>query len=64
MTSISASLAIVGNIGPGFSQVGPAENFSFFSNIDKFVFSFGMIIGRLECLTVFILFSRAFWKKF
>ncbi|WP_456452723.1 TrkH family potassium uptake protein [Hydrogenimonas sp.] len=64
MTSISGALALVGNIGPGFSHVGPAENFGFFSDADKLVFSFAMIVGRLECFTVFILFSRAFWKRF
>jgi trk system potassium uptake protein TrkH len=64
MTSISASFALVGNIGPGFGLVGPAENFSFFSDIDKIIFSFAMIIGRLECYTVFVLFSSSFWKKF
>jgi len=64
MTSISASFALVGNVGPGFSLVGPANNFSLFSDIDKIVFSFAMIIGRLECYTVFILFSSSFWKKF
>jgi trk system potassium uptake protein TrkH len=64
MTSISASLAIVGNIGPGFAHVGPSENFSFFSDIDKLIFSFGMIVGRLECFTVFILLSKSFWSKF
>jgi trk system potassium uptake protein TrkH len=64
MTAISTGFAIVGNIGPGFSLVGPANNFSFFSDIDKIIFSIGMIIGRLECYTVFILLSRSFWKKF
>ncbi len=64
MTAISGALALVGNIGPGFAHVGPAENFAFFSDIDKIVFSFAMIVGRLECYTVFILFSRAFWKRF
>ena len=64
MTAISGALALVGNIGPGFSQVGPAENFSFFSDMDKIVFSAVMIIGRLECYTVFVLLSRSFWKKF
>ncbi len=64
MTSISGALAIVGNIGPGFAQVGPAENFSFFSDIDKIILSIGMIIGRLECYTVYILFSLSFWKRF
>jgi len=64
MSAISAGFAIVGNIGPGFSLVGPADNFSFFNDFDKIVLSFGMIVGRLECYTVFILLSSSFWKKF
>lgn len=64
MTSISGSLALVGNIGPGFGSVGPANNFAQFNDIDKIIFSIAMIIGRLEFYTVFVLFSREFWKKF
>jgi len=64
MTAVSGSLALIGNIGPGFSEVGPANNFAQFSDIDKIVFSIGMIIGRLEFYTVFVLLSREFWKKF
>ncbi|MEA3417791.1 MAG: TrkH family potassium uptake protein [Campylobacterota bacterium] len=64
MTAVSGSLATVGNIGPGFSLVGPTQNFGFFSDIDKYVLSVAMIVGRLECYTVFILLSRSFWKKF
>ena len=64
MSSISAAFAIVGNVGPGFSLVGPADNFSFFNDFDKIFLSIAMIIGRLECYTVFILFSSSFWKKF
>jgi trk system potassium uptake protein TrkH len=64
MTAISGALAIVGNIGPGFAEVGPAENFGFFQDVDKIVLSMGMIIGRLECYTVFVLFTASFWKKF
>ncbi|WP_457597446.1 TrkH family potassium uptake protein [Hydrogenimonas sp.] len=64
MTAISGALALVGNIGPGFSHVGPADNFGFFGDMDKLIFSAAMIVGRLECFTVFILFTRAFWKKF
>jgi trk system potassium uptake protein TrkH len=64
LTSISAALAIVGNIGPGFGNVDPASNFAFFSSSEKIVLSIGMIIGRLECFTVFVLFSKSFWKKF
>jgi trk system potassium uptake protein TrkH len=64
MSAISASFALVGNIGPGFSLVGPADNFALFSDVDKIVFSIAMIIGRLECYTFFMLLSRSFWKRF
>ncbi len=64
MTSISGALALVGNIGPGFALVGPAQNFGFFSDIDKLFFSIVMIIGRLECFTVFVLLTTSFWKRF
>jgi len=64
MTAISGALALVGNIGPGFSLVGPADNFGFFSDFDKIFFSIIMIIGRLECYTVFVLLSASFWKRF
>ena len=64
MTAISGALALVGNIGPGFSMVGPADNFGFFGDADKIVFSVAMIIGRLECYTVFVLFTASFWRRF
>jgi trk system potassium uptake protein TrkH len=64
LTAISTALATVGNIGPGFALTGPAQNYEFFSSIDKIVLSFAMIIGRLEFYTIFLLFSRNFWKKF
>ncbi len=64
MSAISGAFALVGNVGPGFSLVGPADNFSFFSDFDKMFFSLAMIVGRLECYTVFVLLSSSFWKKF
>jgi len=64
MTSISTALAIVGNIGPGFALTGPAQNYAFFSGVDKVILSIAMIAGRLEFYTVVLLFSRHFWKKF
>ncbi len=64
MSAISGAFALVGNVGPGFSLVGPSDNFAFFNDFDKLFFSFAMIVGRLECYTVFVLLSSAFWKKF
>ncbi|SFZ99036.1 Potassium uptake protein TrkH [hydrothermal vent metagenome] len=64
MTSVSTALATIGNIGPGFSLTGPVQNYAFFSDLDKSVLSFAMIIGRLEFYTVVLMFSKSFWKKF
>jgi len=64
LTSFSASIACIGNIGPGFSHVGPAENFAFFTDFQKVVLALFMIIGRLEFYTFIILFSKDFWKRF
>jgi trk system potassium uptake protein TrkH len=55
---------MVGNIGPGFGVTGPAQNYAIFTWYDKLVLSFAMIVGRLECYTVFIVFSASFWKRF
>ncbi len=63
-TSLSAALACVGNIGPGFGQVGPAQNYGFFDSVDLFVLSIGMIIGRLEIFTFLLIFIPNFWKRF
>jgi len=64
LSATSAAFALVGNVGPGFALVGPSDNFGFFNDYDKIVFSIAMIIGRLECYTVFVLLSSSFWKKF
>lgn len=64
ITSFSASLACIGNIGPGFGNVGPADNFAFFTSFEKIILAIFMIIGRLEFYTFVILFSKDFWKKY
>ncbi len=63
ITSLSTSLATVGNIGPGFGLVGPIENYSFFQNYIKVVLSFAMLLGRLEIYTVLVILFPVFWKK-
>ncbi len=63
MTSLSASIATIGNIGPGFGHVGPVDNFAFFTPFQKLVLSAAMIIGRLEFFTVIILLNKNFWKN-
>jgi trk system potassium uptake protein TrkH len=62
-TSVSATLANLGNIGPGFALVGPAANYSFFPWWIKLWLSFAMLVGRLEVYTVLVLFSKRFWRS-
>ena len=63
LSSLTSALATVGNIGPGFNLVGPTQNYSAFPDYVKWTFSFAMIAGRLELWTVFILFTREFWRR-
>jgi trk system potassium uptake protein len=63
VTSFSASLAWINNIGPGLEHVGPAANYSGLTTFQKWVGIFAMLAGRLELFTVFVLFTPAFWRK-
>jgi len=62
-SSLSAALSITGNIGVGFGVIGPGHNYSIFADHIKWLFSFVMLAGRLEMWTVFILFTRIYWRK-
>ena len=62
-TSIGATIANLGNIGPGIGGVGPVDNYAGFSAAAKWVLSFLMLLGRLELFTVLIIFSPAFWRR-
>ncbi len=63
LTSFTTALATLGNIGPGFGRVGPAENYSFFPDYIKWVLSAAMMLGRLELYTVLVILTPSFWKK-
>ena len=63
ITSFSAVAATLGNIGPGLGLVGPLGNFSEFSSFSKLVFSFCMILGRLEILPVLVILAPASWVR-
>jgi trk system potassium uptake protein TrkH len=61
--SASSSVATcMAGIGPGLGTVGPMSNFSGIPETAKVVLSLLMIIGRLEIITVFTVFTRTFWK--
>ncbi|MCA1926201.1 MAG: TrkH family potassium uptake protein [Thiobacillus sp.] len=62
LTAFSAVIACINNAGPGLGEVGPASNFAGLSDFQTWVCSFTMLLGRLELFTVFVLFTRAFWR--
>jgi trk system potassium uptake protein TrkH len=62
VTSASAVATCMAGIGPGLGQVGPMSNFAHIPEFSKVILSLLMIIGRLEIITVFTLFSKSFWK--
>lgn len=61
-TAASASLATLGNIGPGFQAVGAVENFAWMSSPTKLLLTLFMALGRLEIFAIFVLFHPSFWR--
>ena len=61
-TNFTAVLASISNIGPGLADVGPTENFGFFSPLSKYVLMFDMLAGRLELYPIILLFYYRTWK--
>jgi trk system potassium uptake protein TrkH len=55
VTAFSASLACVGNIGPGFASVGPMGSYAEIGSASKIILSIGMWMGRLELVTILAL---------
>ena len=62
-SNFSAVLACISNVGPAFEAVGPYASYAGYSAFSKIILTFTMLLGRLEILPVFILFSPKTWKK-
>lgn len=62
-TSFSTALATIGNIGPGFGEIGPTENYAAYPQWLKLYLSAMMIIGRLEIFTILVLLTPGFWRR-
>lgn len=63
LEAISASLATIGNIGPGFGFLGPFGSYLEFPATSKLLMILLMWIGRLEIIPVFVMFTGAFWNE-
>jgi trk system potassium uptake protein TrkH len=62
VTALTASIACLGNIGPGFNAVGPMASFADLHPLSKIVLTSAMWIGRLEVLTVLALLRPEVWR--
>ena len=62
MTSFSAALACISNVGPGFGAVGSLENYADLPVVSRFVCSILMLFGRLEIFGLIQLFFLKWWR--
>jgi trk system potassium uptake protein TrkH len=63
VTGLTATIACLGNIGPGFNQVGPMANFADLHPVSRVTLTLAMWIGRLEVLTVLVVLRPEAWRS-
>jgi len=64
MTALTGAASTVSGVGPGLGEtIGPAGNFSGLPDAAKWILSVGMLLGRLEIITVLVLCIPAFWRS-
>ncbi len=62
VTAFTATIACIGNVGPGLASVGPMANFADLHPISRGLLTFAMYAGRLEVVTVFVVFDPQWWR--
>ena len=64
VTSVSGAATAIANVGPGLGDIiGPAGNFSSLNGPAKWILIVGMLVGRLELMVIFVLFTTRFWRN-
>lgn len=64
ITAVSGAATALANVGPGLGeQIGPAGNFAALNDTAKWILIAAMLIGRLELMAVYVLFTFAFWRS-
>ena len=62
--AITIALSCVSNVGPSLgTEIGPAMSWSILPDYIKWILCLLMLMGRLEIMTVLVLFTRVFWKE-
>ena len=64
LTSMSGAVAALANVGPGLGpMIGPAGSYDEVSDWAKWILATGMLLGRLEFMSVLVLFMPVFWRR-
>jgi trk system potassium uptake protein TrkH len=63
LTAFTAVVATVNNTGPGLNQVGPSTTYEVLTDIQTWVCSFAMLLGRLEIFTLLVVLTPSFWRR-
>ena len=63
LSSMGASIASLGNVGPGWGDFGPSESYAHVPAGGKWLLLMLMLIGRLELFTILVIFTPVFWKR-
>ena len=63
VTALTGAQTALTNVGPGLGEtIGPAGNFAPLGEFELWLLSFIMLLGRLEIMTVLILFTPIYWR--
>jgi len=64
VTAISGAATALACVGPGLGDIiGPSGNFASLNDPAKWVLALAMLVGRLEVMSVFALFTIRFWRS-
>jgi trk system potassium uptake protein len=63
ISAFTGIIASINNAGPGLGQVGPATNYGSLTDVQTWICTLAMFLGRIELFTFLILFTPSFWRK-
>ena len=63
VSAFTGIIACINNAGPGLGVLGPASNYGILNDFQTWVCTLAMLIGRLEIVTVLIIFTPHFWRR-
>lgn len=63
VTASTAAFEVLSTVGPGLGKIGPMDNFAWMGDASKVALSIGMLFGRLEFISLFVLLAPSYWRN-